>query len=154
MSRAMPILFDTHEYVQTLRKGGVPDDQAEAHREALAHAFTQGVATHDDIVGLSARMDILNGKIDRVETRLNDKIESLSENLNSKIEGFNKNLNDKIESLSENLNSKIEGFNKSLSDKIDDKFGIMKVWLYVIAGLVALTNPVAMHFYKVFGLLH
>ena len=132
MSRAMPILFDTHEYVQTLRKGGVPDDQAEAHREALAHAFTQGVATHDDIVGLSARMDILNGKIDGVETRLNDKIESLSEN----------------------LNSKIEGFNKSLSDKIDDKFGIMKVWLYVIAGLVALTNPVAMHFYKVFGLLH
>ena len=121
MSQSMRVLFDTEEYVTTLKEGGVPDNYAHAMSRGLSRAFNQGVATSEDITRLEARMTVLEGKIDSVEANLNTKIDSVEKNLNT---------------------------------KIDTKIDMVKVWLYVIVALVALTNPVAMHIFKAVGFFH
>ena len=57
MSKSMRVLFDTEQYVTTLKKYGVPDEQAHGFSEGLKAALQQGVATHDDIVALDAKVD-------------------------------------------------------------------------------------------------
>ena len=47
--------FDTLAYTQTLRSGGVPDRQAEAHAEA-ARTARAGLATKADIAALHANL--------------------------------------------------------------------------------------------------
>jgi hypothetical protein len=55
-AKAMKIPFDTLAYIQTLRKSGIDEGCANAHAQALVMAFTQGVATHEDIEEMDARM--------------------------------------------------------------------------------------------------
>ena len=65
MSQPMRVLFDTERYITTLKKYGVPDDQAHGLSEGLKAALQQGVATHDDIVALDAKLD---GKFNSLKT--------------------------------------------------------------------------------------
>ena len=131
MNHTMRVLFDTEEYVTVLKEGGVPDNQAHAMSRGLSRAFNQGVATSDDIVNLGARIDITNAKIDGVEKNLNLKLETVEKNLRTE------------------LTAKIEGVRVELMAQSR----IQKMWMMIIAGLVALTNPVAMHLYKAIGLM-
>jgi hypothetical protein len=59
----MRVLFDTEQYVTTLKKYGVPDEQAHGLSEGLKAALYQRVATHDDIVTLKTWMLILTGLV-------------------------------------------------------------------------------------------
>ncbi len=50
----MAVAFDTLTYVRRLREVGVPQEQAEAHAEALAAAVTETLATKQDLRELAA----------------------------------------------------------------------------------------------------
>ena len=50
----MAVAFDTLTYARRLREVGVPQEQAEAHAEALAAAVTETLATKEDMRDLAA----------------------------------------------------------------------------------------------------
>lgn len=53
----MRILFDTLAYYSTLRKCGVPEDEALAMTRALEVALSQGVARREDLEALARRIE-------------------------------------------------------------------------------------------------
>ena len=53
----MRILFDTLTYYTTVRKSGVPEDQALAMTRALEVALSQGVARREDLEELARRIE-------------------------------------------------------------------------------------------------
>jgi hypothetical protein len=56
--------FDTLAYANKLKEAGVPDKQAEAQSEALAHIFDYKAATKKDLQELELRLSTeLNTKI-------------------------------------------------------------------------------------------
>ena len=129
------IAFDTHAYVRTLKNAGFSETKAEGLSDGLAVAMTQGVATHDDIVGLDGRIDTLDAKIEALDA----KIDHVHENLNSKIDHVQGNLNSKIDYVQENLNSKIDGaINKAVI-----QLGMFMVALVTLA--VAVLSFVIVH---------
>ena len=54
----MAVAFDTLTYARRLREVGVPQDQAEAHAEALAAAVTETLATKQDLRELATKQDL------------------------------------------------------------------------------------------------
>lgn len=85
-------LFDTHAYIDTLERAGVPRNHAvaisKANQEMLAETLRSGLATKDDVVslqhsinGLDKRIDSLDKKIDLVESNLNRRIDGLDSKL-------------------------------------------------------------------------
>jgi len=52
------VAFDTLTYARRLREVGVPQEQAEAHAEALAAAVTETLATKDDLRALATKQDL------------------------------------------------------------------------------------------------
>ena len=69
----MAVAFDTLTYARRLREVGVPQEQAEAHAEALAAAVTETLATKDDLRELATKQDLrelaVATKQDLAETR-------------------------------------------------------------------------------------
>jgi len=59
----MPIQFDTLEFARTLQAAGIPQDQAEAHAQALGTALSGAVVVPSELVlvkaDLLARMELL-----------------------------------------------------------------------------------------------
>lgn len=64
----MPIQFDTLEYAKTLQAAGIPQDQAEAHAQALVAALSGTVVVPGEMVlmkaDLLARMDLLRHELE------------------------------------------------------------------------------------------
>lgn len=60
----MAVAFDTLTYARRLREVGVPQEQAEAHAEALAAAVTETLATKQDLHELATKQDLLATKQD------------------------------------------------------------------------------------------
>ena len=56
-------IFDTHAYVQRLRKGGVVAKQAGAHSEGLHEVLKNGVATSTQFQALDTRLAALQREI-------------------------------------------------------------------------------------------
>jgi len=52
------VAFDTLTYARRLREVGVPQEQAEAHAEALAAAVTETLATKQDLRELATKQDL------------------------------------------------------------------------------------------------
>ena len=136
---AVKITFDTHAYVRTLKSAGFSETQAEGLSDGLAVAMSQGVATHDDIVGLIGRFDASDTKADGVEKNLNAKIDGVEKNLNAKIDGVEKNLNAKIDGVEKNLNAKIDG----ALDKAVVRLGMFMTALVTVA--VAVLSLMIVH---------
>lgn len=70
--RAVP--FDTMEYMQELRNGGMTQDEAEALTKATAKAFAKAmddknVATKDDLKDLALKSDIKDLEIRLVKSQ-------------------------------------------------------------------------------------
>jgi hypothetical protein len=59
----------------------------------------------------------------------------------------------KLTAVVEGLSTKVGGIETSVN-KLKDDFGTMKLLMYFIIGLVALTNPVAMHIFKLMTAIH
>jgi hypothetical protein len=51
------LAFDTLKFVETLKKAGVPEDQARAQSEALKDVLSSDVATKHDIKELELKVD-------------------------------------------------------------------------------------------------
>nr|VFJ50177.1 MAG: hypothetical protein BECKDK2373C_GA0170839_102813 [Candidatus Kentron sp. DK] len=66
------IPFDTHRFVENLRAAGVPNEQAVAHKDALANA---AFATGGDIGELRGEIEKLEIKMKAENDRLNTKID-------------------------------------------------------------------------------
>ena len=83
----MPVAipFDTLDYARKLETAGVPAAQAELQATALGEALAKAVAGPQDLVALesrlSARIDLLDAKIETVSNQLTAKIESVANEL-------------------------------------------------------------------------
>jgi len=79
------IPFDTLDYARKLETAGVPAAQAELQATALGEALAKAVAGPQDLVALesrlSARIDLLDAKIETVSNQLTAKIESVANEL-------------------------------------------------------------------------
>ncbi len=68
------ITFDTLKFVEKLKAAGIPEAQAKAESEALqvvlAEALDSQLATKNDLIKLDRRLDGLDAKIDRMDTRI------------------------------------------------------------------------------------
>ncbi len=136
MGSDMRVLFDTEEYVTTLTDGGVPEKQAHAMSRGLSRAFNQGIATSEDIV------------------RLEGKTDGAEKGLSAKLDGVEKRLEAKLDGMEGRLSAKLDGVEKSLNTKIDAHKDRMEMLMYLTIALVALTNPVSMHIFKLIGPFH
>jgi hypothetical protein len=58
------ILFDRLTYIDRLKRGGIADDQARAHAEAMDAALRESVATRADLDALKIAMAAIESKID------------------------------------------------------------------------------------------
>ena len=70
--------FDTLAYANKLKEAGVPDKQAEAQSEALAHIFDYKAATKKDLQELETRFSVeFNTKISSLESKIDTKVSDL-----------------------------------------------------------------------------
>jgi seryl-tRNA synthetase len=98
------ILFDRLAYIDRLKRGGIDDNQARAHAEAMDAALRESVAT---TAQLQAETNRLEHKIGSEVTRLEHKIGSEVTRLEHKIESEAARLERKIESESARLETTI-----------------------------------------------
>ena len=71
--RMNPVPFDTLKFVNTLKISGVPENQAEAHANAMSEVWgtaTRELATKDDIRDLKREFAALDGKMIGLEGRM------------------------------------------------------------------------------------
>ncbi len=68
------ITFDTLKFVEKLKAAGISDAQAKAESEALqsvlAETLGSQLATQTDLIKLERRLDGIDAKIDRLDTRI------------------------------------------------------------------------------------
>ena len=157
MSRAL--MGALNEGVATsddLVKSGIQIDFVAARVDVLR---VQVEALNTKIDGVSRNLDDkiggLNEKIDGVARNLEDKIGGL----NAKVDGVARNLDDKIGALNEkidgvgrHLNDKMDSLERNLRTEMDARFHVHKVWLMIIAAMLAFSNPLMMAFYKAIGI--
>lgn len=122
---AMRVLFDTRAYQETLKRSGIPEDQANVHTDALITALFQGVATHEDITDLETKIGTLDAKVDALGDELRGAIKAQGAELCGEIKAQGAGIDRKVLNL---------------------------YWMVGITlATVALTNPLAMHVMKVLG---
>ena len=72
------VTFDTLKFVEKLKAAGISDAQAKAESEALqgvlAEALDSQLATKNDLIKLDRRLDGLDAKIDRMDTRISGEL--------------------------------------------------------------------------------
>lgn len=72
------VTFDTLKFVEKLKAAGISDAQAKAESEALqgvlSEALDSQLATKSDLIKLDRRMDGLDAKIDRMDTRISGEL--------------------------------------------------------------------------------
>lgn len=136
---AVKITFDTHAYVRTLKGAGFTETQAEGLSDGLALAMTQGVATHDDIVGLNGRIDTLDtkigaldAKVDHIQETLSAKSDHIQETLSAKSDHIQETLDAKIDHVLETLSAKID----SAQDKVVIRLGMFMTALVTLAVII------------------
>lgn len=129
------VMFDTLQYVETLTKAGISDEQARAQLTALSNALNtsvQNMTNQNDLKELETLLESkivhvdskvgevenhLKAKIDKVDnklTNLDKKIDEVEEKLTQKIEL----LHNKIDHVEEKLTQKIEHVKEILNNKI------------------------------------
>jgi len=64
------VTFDTLKFVEKLKAAGISDAQAKAESEAL----DSQLATKNDLIKLDRRLDGLDAKIDRMDTRISGEL--------------------------------------------------------------------------------
>ena len=72
------ITFDTLKFVEKLKAAGLSDAQATAESEALqgvlAEALDSQLATKNDLIKLDRRLDSIDAKIDRMDTKVSGEL--------------------------------------------------------------------------------
>ena len=72
------ITFDILKFVEKLKAAGISDAQAKAESEALqgvlAEALDSQLATKNDLIKLDRRLDSIDAKIDRMDTKVSGEL--------------------------------------------------------------------------------
>jgi len=72
------ITFDTLKFVEKLKAAGISDAQAKAESEALqgvlAETLGSQLVTQTDLIKLERRLDGIDAKIDRLDTRISGEL--------------------------------------------------------------------------------
>jgi hypothetical protein len=79
------ILFDRLTYIDRLQRGGVGEEQARVHADALNSALRDGVATHEDITAVRADVTTVRSDITLQGTSLRGEISTLRTEIRSEI---------------------------------------------------------------------
>jgi len=74
----MVYAFDTLAYSKRLRDKGVPQEQAEAHAEAIREFVMADLATKADLQALRSDLQALSGRVDAKLDRFEAKLDTLS----------------------------------------------------------------------------
>jgi hypothetical protein len=124
------ILFDRLAYIDRLKRGGIDDNQARAHAEAMDGALRESVATKPDLGGL--------------ENNIRSEISGLENNIRSEISGLEINIKSEINRLETKitrLETKLEAEVARLETKIE--ISVRDVTIRIGAMLVALFAALA-----------
>lgn len=62
----------------------------------------------------------INAKVDELDQRINDKVDELDQRINDKVDELDQRINDKVDALDQRLNDKIDEVDQRLSNEIDD----------------------------------
>ncbi|GBE49176.1 hypothetical protein BMS3Bbin13_00075 [bacterium BMS3Bbin13] len=149
MKTNMRIPFDTLAYTNTLRKAGIDEACANAHAEALIMAFTQGVATHEDIKDLDSKMTVefvkvrseMSEEFTKVRSEMSEGFTKVRSEMS---EEFTKVRSGMSEEFTKVRSGMAEGFTKVHSE-MDRKFDTMRFLMIATLVIVAITNPIALH---------
>lgn len=102
------LAFDTYRFVKDLTSAGMKAEQAEVLANSYAHLVNDQLATKDDLKALEQRLDLkIDGKIDALEQRLDAKIIATEQRLDGKIDALEQRLDGKIDTLEQRLNARI-----------------------------------------------
>nr|VFJ96522.1 MAG: hypothetical protein BECKH772A_GA0070896_101058 [Candidatus Kentron sp. H]VFJ97100.1 MAG: hypothetical protein BECKH772B_GA0070898_101048 [Candidatus Kentron sp. H]VFK02724.1 MAG: hypothetical protein BECKH772C_GA0070978_101008 [Candidatus Kentron sp. H] len=99
------IHFDTHKYVDALRKAGIKEEHAVAHKEALNGA---AFATRHDIDAL--RIEI--------KTELRAKLETMGAKMDARMETMEAKMNEKMETMEARIDAKMEAMEHRIVNKM------------------------------------
>lgn len=76
--------------------------------------------TETEILTIQRVEKRLNEKIDELDERINAKVDELDERINKKVDELDERINKKVDELDQRLNDKIDEVDQKLSDEIDD----------------------------------
>lgn len=131
MSSAMPIVFDTLKYSNTLKAAGVAPPQAEAQAAALAEVLglqMERLATRDDVQQSSF---VLRGEMQQIGIELRGEIQQISTELRGEMQQIGTELRGEMHALDAKLSGRMDG--------LDQQFNQMKWMLGIMSsGIVAL----------------
>jgi hypothetical protein len=113
-----PVAFDTLPFARRLTESGVPQEQAEAHGQALAAAVSEQLVTRED---LRKALEPLATKEDlrALDMRLTARIDDLDDRLTGKIEDLERRMVD--------LERRIDVGLHSLETRLTIRFGTIVV---------------------------
>ena len=92
----MPIQFDTLEYAKTLQAAGIPQDQAEAHAQALTTALSGAVVVPSEMVLLKA--DLL-ARMDLLRLELETRMDAIKHDLEARMDAIKRELDSRLDAL-------------------------------------------------------
>ncbi|CAN7631385.1 hypothetical protein LJR289_004726 [Pseudoduganella sp. LjRoot289] len=139
----MPIQFDTLKYARLLKEGGLPEEQAELHAEALGTVLGEcQVAVESDLVlqrgDLLARMDLLKQEIyaglDALKQEVFSGLGSLKQEVFSGLGSLKQEVFSGLGSLKQEVFSGLG----SLRQEMDARFNAVELkfkFLYVLFGV-------------------
>ncbi|RZT05486.1 hypothetical protein SAMN05216319_5219 [Duganella sp. CF402] len=146
----MPIKFDTREYAKTLAEAGVPQDQADAHAQALLAALSEGTVTPGEVVVLKAevmaRIDALKAevmaRIDAVKAEVMGRIDAVKAEVMAQIDAVKAEVMAQIDAVKAEVMAEIVALKHQLQVlkvRVDAKFTIVFCMLGVSFALHAVT---------------
>jgi deoxyribodipyrimidine photolyase-like uncharacterized protein len=111
----MPIQFDTLEFAKTLQAAGIPQDQAEAHAQALGTALSGAVVVPSELVlvkaDLLARMELLKHELEA-------RMELLKHELEARMDSLQQAFEARMDSMQQTFNARM--------DTLENSFGKLR----------------------------
>jgi len=117
----MPIQFDTLEYAKTLQAAGIPQDQAEAHAQALGTALAGAVVVPSELVlvkaDLLARMELLKhelvARMDSIKHELEVRMDSIKHELEARMDSIKHELEARMDAMQQSFEARMDTLESS-----------------------------------------
>ena len=112
----MPIQFDTLEYAKTLQAAGIPQDQAEAHAQALTTALSGAVVVPSEMVLLKA--DLL-ARMDLLKQELEARMDAMKQSLEARMDAMGQALGARMDAMGQALEARMDAMGRALGARMD-----------------------------------
>jgi hypothetical protein len=80
------ILFDRLVYIDRLKRGGIAEDQARAHAEAMDSALREGVSTRADVDAIKIASAAVEGQLKSIRADLDSKLDRAVSDMTARID--------------------------------------------------------------------